>query len=217
MPTDTRMEPRVPLTRERVLRAAIVLADQVGIELLSMRKIGQELGVEAMSLYNHVANKDDLLDGMLDVLVSEIEVPAGGDWRTAMRGSILSARALMLRHPWAPRLIASRPRSSMGPAMLRYMDSIVGCLRQAGFSYEMVHLAGYVMGSRMLGYMQKPFATADGESVPSPADRSRREIPAGEYPNLAEMLSQIHYDDEVEFALGLDLIFDGLERLRKAE
>jgi AcrR family transcriptional regulator len=218
MPTDASGEPRIPLTRERVLRAAITLADQVGIESLSMRKVGHELGVEAMSLYYHVANKDDLLDGMIDVLVSEIEVPAsGGDWRTAMRGRALSARALMLRHLWAPRLIASRPRSRMGPAMVRYMDSVVGCLRQAGFSWEIVHLAGHVMGSRLLGYMQKPYATEDVERAPSPADRSRRENPASEYPNLAEMLSQIHYDDEVEFALGLDLILDGLERLRKAE
>jgi AcrR family transcriptional regulator len=218
MPTDASGEPHLPLTQERVLRAAITLADRLGIESLSMRKVGHELGVEAMSLYYYVANKDDLLDGMLDVLVSEIEAPASrGDWKTALRGSALSARALMLRHPWAPRLIASRPRSRMGPAMVRYLDSVVGCLRQAGFSWEIVHFAGYVMGSRLLGYMQKPFAIEDVESVPSPADRSRREIPASEYPNLAEMLLQMHYDDEVEFALGLDLILDGLERLRKAE
>src|SRR5262245_27866588 len=218
MSTDTTMEPRLPLTRERVLYAAITLADQAGIESLSMRKVGQALGVEAMSLYNHVANKDDLLDGMIDVLVSQIEVPAsGGDWRTALRGSALSARALMLRHSWGPRLIASRPRSRMGPAMVRYMDSVVGCLRQAGFSWELVHLAGHVIGSRLLGYMQKPYAAEDVERVPSPADRSRREMVSGEYSNLAEMLSQSHYSDEVEFALGLDLILDGLERLRKAE
>jgi AcrR family transcriptional regulator len=211
------MEPRVPLTRERVLRAAIRIADQIGIESLSMRKVGQEVGVEAMSLYNHVANKDDLLDGMIDLLMSEIEVPASGDWKTAMRGRALSARALMQRHPWAPRLIASRPRSGMGPAMLRYMDSIVACLRQAGFSYELVHLAGQVMGSRLLGYVQKPFGAEDVERIPSPADRSRQETFATEYPSLAELLSQMDYDDEVEFALGLDLIFEGLERLRKAE
>lgn len=218
MPTFASEEPRIPLTRERVLRAAITIADQVGAESLSMRKIGQELGVEAMSLYYYVANKDDLLDGMLDVLVSEIEIPSGdGDWKTAMRERALSARAVMLRHPWAPRLIASRPKSRMGHAMLRYMDSIVGCLRQAGFSYEMVHLAGQVMGSRLLGYMQKPFAAEDVASGPSLAGRSRREILPGEYSNLAEMFSQIHHDDEVEFASGLDLILDGLERLRKAQ
>jgi hypothetical protein len=217
MPTDARIEPRTPLTRERVLRAAITIADQTGIESLSMRRVGQEVGVEAMSLYNHVANKDDLLDGMIDVLVSEIDVPAnGGDWRMALRGSILSARAVMLRHPWVPRLIASRPRSRMGPAMVRYMDSVVGCLRKAGFSYEMVHFAGHVLGNRLLGYTDKPYAPEDVESVPSPADRSRREISPGEYPNLAEMFSQIHYDDEVEFAFGVDLILDGLEQLRQA-
>jgi len=101
--------------------------------------------------------------------------------------------------------------------MVRYMDSVVGCLRQAGFSWELVHLAGHVIGSRLLGYMQKPYAAEDVERVPSPADRSRREMVSGEYSNLAEMLSQSHYSDEVEFALGLDLILDGLERLRKAE
>src|SRR5258708_39486996 len=117
--TEPNVKRREPLSRERVLLAALLLADAGGIDSMSMRKVGQELGVEAMSLYNHVANKDDLLDGMIDVLVSEIEVPAsGGDWRTALRGSILSARALMLRHPWAPRLIASHPRSRIGPAML---------------------------------------------------------------------------------------------------
>ncbi|HEV2235538.1 MAG TPA: TetR/AcrR family transcriptional regulator C-terminal domain-containing protein [Ktedonobacterales bacterium] len=218
MPTDATVEPRVPLTRERVLRAASALADQIGIESLSMRKIGHELGVEAMSLYNHVAKKDDLLDGMIDLLVREIVVPSNeGDWRTAIRGSALSARALMLRHPWAPRLMASRPRSQMGPAMLRYMDAIIGCLRQAGFSYEMVHLAGQVIGSRLLGYIQKPFSSADRERVASAAVRPRREILAGEYPNLADMLSRTHYDDEVEFTLGLELILDGLERLRQIE
>jgi AcrR family transcriptional regulator len=217
MATGARVEPRVPLTRERVLRAAIGIADRAGVESLSMRKVGQELGVEAMSLYNHVANKEDLLDGVIDLFVSAIEVPAsGGDWKSAIRGSILSARALVLRHPWAPRLIASRPRSRIGPAMLRYMDAVVGCLRQAGFSYELVHLAGQELGSRLLGYIQKPFAIEHVGRIPSPADRSRRETVAGEYPNLAEMLAQIHHDDEVEFARGLDLILNGLERLRQA-
>src|SRR5262245_25424356 len=168
MATDARGQPRAPLTRERVLQVAITIADRVSIEPLSMRKVGQELGVEAMSLYNHVANKDDLLDGMIDILVSEIDLPAGGgDWRTAIRGSADSARALMLHHPWAPRLIASRPRGRMGPALLRYMDSVVSCLKQAGFSYEQVHLAGHVLGSRLLGYVQKPFATENVQSLPS--------------------------------------------------
>jgi AcrR family transcriptional regulator len=217
MPTDASVEPRVPLTQERVLRAAITFADRTGIESLSMRRVGQELGVEAMSLYNHVANKDDLPGGMIDVLVSEIAVPASGDdWRRAMRGSALSARALMLRHPWAPGLIGSRPRSRMRPARLRYMDAIVGCLLRAGFSYALLHLAGQEMSSRLLGYTQKPFASEEVGRVPAPADRHRRETPAGEYPDLAAMLPQNHPDEEVEFARGLDLILDGLERLRKA-
>jgi AcrR family transcriptional regulator len=218
MPTDSSAEPRLPLTRDRVLRAAIAVADQAGIESLSMRKLGQELRVEAMSLYNHVANKDDLLDGMVDLLVSEIVAPhSEGDWKTVIRGRALSARALMLRHPWAPRLIASHPRSRMGPAMLRYMDSVVGCLRQAGFSYEIAHHAGHMLGTRLLGYTQEPFATGEFERGSPPPDRSRRAILPDEYPNLAAMHSQSHHDNEIEFAFGLDLILDGLERLRNAE
>ena len=216
MPTDASGEPRVPLNRERVLRAAITIADRAGIEALSMRKIGQELGVEAMSLYNHVANKNDLLDGMLDVLVSEIALPAsGGDWKAVLRGRALSARALLGRHPWAPSIIASRPRIRMGPSTLRYMDSIAYCLVHAGFSWEMIHHAMHLIGIRMLGYTQDPLDA--GDRVPSMLAVPRRQIPAGEYPNLIEMLAQTHHDDEVEFAFGLDLILDGLERLRKAE
>jgi AcrR family transcriptional regulator len=218
-PTDTSVGSRVPLTRERVLRAAIKVADQRDIETLSMRKVGQELRVEAMSLYNHVANKDDLLDGMIDLLVSEIDIPANrGDWKASLRGSALSARALMQRHPWAPRLIAAHPPSRMGPAMLRYMDAVTNCLRHAGFSWEMAHHAGHVMGSRLLGYTQEPFATGDVERGRLPArDRTRRAIPAGEYPTLAAMLAQIRHDNEVEFAFGLDLIIEGLDRLRQTE
>jgi AcrR family transcriptional regulator len=149
MPIDAGRE-RIPLSRERILRAAITIADQVGIEALSMRKIGQELGVEAMSLYYHVANKDDLLDGMLDLLVSKIEFPVrDGDWKMALREQALSARAVMRRHPWAPRLIASRPRIRMGPTTLRYMDSIAARLLQAGFSWEMIHHAMHLIASRM--------------------------------------------------------------------
>src|SRR5262249_19818589 len=157
----------------------------------------------------------DLLDGMIDLLVSEIDIPDGtGDWKTALRSSALAARALMQGHPWAPRLIASYPRRRMGPALLRYMHAIVDCLRRAGSSYELVHLAGQELGSRLLGYIHKPFAAEDVEYVPSPPpDGSRRGNPAGEYPNLADMLSQIHHDAELEFALGLDLILDGLERM----
>jgi len=212
MPIDASRE-RIPLSRERILRAAITIADQVGIEALSMRKIGQELGVEAMSLYYHVANKDDLLDGMLDLLVSKIEVPVSdGDWKMALREQALSARAVMRRHPWAPRLIASRPRIRMGPTTLRYMDSIAARLLQAGFSWEMIHHAMHLIASRMLGYTQEPLDAGD-RVTPAEAASGWR-ILAGEYPSLAGMLAQTHHDDDTEFAFGLDLILDGLEWLR---
>jgi AcrR family transcriptional regulator len=213
MPIDASRE-RIPLTRERILRAAITIADQVGLESLSMRKIGQEVRVEAMSLYYHVANKDDLLDGMLDLLVSEIEVPAGeAGWKSALRARALSARAVMLRHPWAPRLIASRPRIRMGPTMLRYMDSIADCLLQAGFSWQMIHHAMHLIASRMLGYTSEPLDASD-RVTPAESAAGWRTL-AREYPSLAEMLTQTNHDDAVEFAFGLDLILDGLERLRE--
>jgi AcrR family transcriptional regulator len=216
MATDASGQPRAALTRERVLHAAITIADRAGIDALSMRKLGQELGVEAMSLYNHVANKDDLLDGMLDVLVSEIEPPASGDdWKAALRERALAARALLGRHLWAPRITASRPRIQMGPAMVRYMDAIAGCLVQAGFSWELVHHAMHLLSTRMLGYTPKPLDA--GDRVPQLLTIPRRQIPTSEYPYLTQMLRQTHHDEEVEFAFELDLILDGLERLRKTE
>jgi AcrR family transcriptional regulator len=216
MPTDASGQPRAPLTRERVLHAAITIADRAGIEALSMRKVGQELGVEAMSLYNHVDNKDDLLNGMLDVLVGEIEPPAsGGDWKVALRERALAARALLGRHPWAPRIIVSRPRIQMGPAMVCYMDAAAGCLVQAGFSWELVHHAMHLLSTRMLGYTQEPLDA--GDRVSHMLTIPRRQIPTTEHPYLTQMLRQSHHDEEVEFAFGLDLILDGLERLRKTE
>ena len=123
--------PQVPLSRERVLRAAIHLADEGGIEALSMRKLAQELGVKAMSLYNHVANKNDLLDGIVDVVIGEIEAPdLSTDWKTAMRRRATSTHEMLLRHPWATMVIMSRV--NVGPANLRYVDATLGCLREAG-------------------------------------------------------------------------------------
>jgi AcrR family transcriptional regulator len=216
MDIDASGQPRAPLNRERVLHAAITIADRAGIEALSMRKLGQELGVEAMSLYNHVANKDDLLDGMLDVLVSEIEPPASGDdWKAALRERALEARALLGRHPWAPRITVSRPQIQMGPAIVRYMDAIAGCLVQAGFSWELVHHAMHLLSTRMLGYTQEPLDA--GDRVPRMLTIPRRQIPTSEYPYLTQMLRKTHHDEEVEFAFELDLILDSLERLRKTE
>ena len=214
MSNDASGESRVPLNRERVLRVAIAIADRAGIEALSMRKVGQELGVEAMSLYNHVTNKDDLLDGMLDVLVSEID-PAisGGDWKATLRAKALSVRALLGRHSWAPQIITTRPRIQMGPSMVRYMDSVAGCLVQAGFSWEMVHHAMHLVGIRMLGYTPDPLDAGDRASPIQAIPR--RQIPASEHPNLTSMHLHSHHDEDVEFVFALDLILDGLDRLRK--
>jgi AcrR family transcriptional regulator len=207
------------LSRERVLRAAIVLADRGGIESLTMRNLGQKLGVEAMSLYNHVANKDDILDGMVDVAFSEIDLSsAGTDWRAAMRRRAISAREMLIRHPWAVGLMESR--STAGPATLRHHDSVIGSLRQAGFSIEMAAHAYSVMDSYIYGFalQQMNLPNAAREQAPEVAKAFLHQFRADEYPNLAEMVVEhamkpgYHYANEFEF--GLDLILDGLERLR---
>lgn len=213
-------EPRTPLTKERVLRAAINLADKGGIESLSMRKLGQELRVEAMSLYNHVRNKDDVLDGIADVVVGEIDVePSAADWKTSLRERVISARTVLLRHPWAPRVIQSRTNPS--PAMLRYLESVIGILREGGFSVDLCHHAMHVMGSRVLGFTQELFD--DSKKLgpdPEIAAILAREL-GDKYPYLTEMAMAVSHegglggcDDDVEFEFALDLILDGLERLR---
>jgi AcrR family transcriptional regulator len=217
--TEPEAEPRIPLSRERVLRAAIAFADAKGIESLSMRKLGQELGVEAMSLYKHVANKDDMLDGMVDVVFSEIELPSdGARWRTAMRQRAMSAREALSRHPWAIGLTESRMKP--GPANLRHHDSVIGCLREAGFSIEMAIHAYSVLDSYIYGFALQekslPFDTSD--QVGEVAEIILSQFPGGEYPYLTETVvehvtkSGYEYADEFEF--GLDLILDALERLR---
>src|SRR5947209_8441840 len=142
-------QPRTPLNRDRVLAAALGLADEAGIEALTMRKLGQALGVEAMSLYNHVANKDDLLAGMVDRVAGEIELPpAGGDWAAAVRVSAISAHAALERHPWATTLMMSRG----GPARMRYMDALLRRLREAGFSPELTYHAYHALDAHIFGF-----------------------------------------------------------------
>src|SRR5262245_30635261 len=154
MATRAETKGRETLTKERVLRAAIAVADRVGVDGLSMRKVAQELDVVPMALYRHVANKDEMLDGMLDVVVGEIDPPpADTEWKTAIRERILSARRALLRHPWASRVIESR--SDPGPAMLAYMDSMIGLFRAGGFSMDLTHHAMHAMGSRILGFSQE--------------------------------------------------------------
>ncbi len=220
--TISSTEPRTPLTRQRVLRAAVELADRGGIDALSMRRLGQELGVEAMALYRHVQNKDGLLDGAVDAVVGEIAIlPLGEAWTANVRAQVLTARDVMLRHPWAPRVIVERP--TLGPAILRYLETFMATLERGGFSLELAHHALHVMGSRVLGFTQDPFDN-------SPETRPDPEVAAAfartmaiEYPQLAKLAVAVTHegglggcDDDVEFAFGLDLILDGLERRRAA-
>jgi AcrR family transcriptional regulator len=212
-------KPRIPLSRERVLRSAVAFADQGGIASLSMRKLGDALGVEAMSLYNHVANKNELLDGMVDLVFSEIDLPSGGaGWKTAMRQRAVSARQALSRHRWAIGLMESR--ASPGPATLRHHDAVIGSLRQAGFSIEMAAHAYSVVDSYIYGFALQeaslPFDTA--EETAEVAQMIFKQFPADEYPYLAELtlehVLQPGYDYGNEFEFGLDLILDGLERAR---
>jgi AcrR family transcriptional regulator len=220
--TDPGAEPRARLTRGRVLRAAIGLADDGGIESLTMRKLGEQLGVEAMSLYKYVANKDDLLDGMIDGVFDEIPLPSGETgWRLDMRRRAISIRALMARHPWAIGLMESR--RAPGPATLRHHDAVIGALRAAGFSIELAAHAFSVLDSYIYGFaMQErslPFDTAEQTAEVAQMIFSR--LPADEYPYLAELTTQ-HvlrpgYDYGDEYAFGLDLILDGLEHARRPD
>ncbi len=212
-------EPRARLSRERVLRAAIARADAGGIESLSMRKLGEELGVEAMSLYTHVANKEDLLDGMIDAVFAEIALPNGvDDWRTAMRQRAISTRDVLARHPWATRLMQSRTHP--GPATLRHHDTVIGTLRRAGFSIELTAHAFSALDSYIYGFALQqaslPFET--GEETADLAAAIMAPFAAGEYPHLTELtvehVLQPGYDFGDEFLFGLDLLLDGLERAR---
>jgi AcrR family transcriptional regulator len=205
------------LSRERVVCAAIDLANAGGLEALSMRKLAQTLGVEAMSLYNHVANKDDLLDGMVDAVFAEIgPPPADVDWKTAMRQRACAARDVLTRHPWAIGLLESRLRP--GPATLRHHDAVIGCLRGAGFSIPMAAHAYAVLDSYIYGFALQqaslPFRTA--EETAAMAATFLHQFPTGDFPHLAEFtvrhVLRPGYDFADEFAFGLDLILDGLER-----
>jgi AcrR family transcriptional regulator len=207
------------LNRERVLRTALVLADRDGIASLSMRKIGQALHVEAMSLYNHVANKGDLLDGLVDLVFSEIALPADqADWQTAMRQRAISARDALLRHPWAISLMQSR--TTPGPATLWHHNWVIGSLRAAGFTIDMAAHAFAVLDGYIYGFalqqINLPYHTSqEGAAV---AEHLLRQLLAEQYPHLAEMLIEHAmkpgYDYAAEFEFGLDLILDSLERLR---
>lgn len=233
--------PRTPLSRQRVLSAAVTLADEGGADALSMRKIAQRLGVVPMALYKHVANKDELLDGMIDTVVGEIDPPAeGADWRTTVRLRVLSARRMLLRHPWASAVIETRmkERAAPTPAVMAYLDAMIGVFRAGGFPLDLVHHALHVMGSRLLGFSQELFVDSPGPAgapdrgpspgrapSPDPAALPPEEM-AARYPNIAELARAVAHDarsvvgagcdDQFEFEFALDLTLDGLERLRDA-
>ena len=227
MTADADSKSRTPLTRNRVLEAAIRLADEGGIESLTMRKLARELGVEAMSLYNHVANKGDLVDAIVDLVVSEIDLPASGeDWDVDIRTCAVSAHEALLRHPWACSLVLSPGSMRTSPTpRLRYMEWLLSRLREAGFSPELTYHAYHTLDSHILGFTlwqlghsinAKDLAGGDLADLVA---RFLRELPAADYPNLAEHARQ-HVsapadDGAREFEFGLDLILDGLERARK--
>jgi AcrR family transcriptional regulator len=215
---------RIPLSKDRVLRAAVALADKEGIESLSMRRLAEELGVVPMALYKHVANKDQLLDGLIDVVVGEIDPPiSGADWKSAIRNRILSARRALLRHPWASQVIESRTNPT--PLVMKYMDSMIGMFMAGGFSLDLTHHVMHAMGSRLLGFSQELFndsATMDPQVLAA----MQRQL-AGVYPNIVNLTMAVYHDegsvvgpgcdDQFEFEFALDLLLDGLERLRKRE
>jgi AcrR family transcriptional regulator len=211
---------RTPLTRERILDAAIALADDGGFESLSMRKLAGACGVEAMSLYNHVANKEDLLDGLVDIVFSEIDVPSldETDWRSAMRQRAVSVRDALNRHRWAVGLMEGRMHP--GPATLRNHDAVLGCLRGAGFAFRDAVHAMSVMDAYIYGFaLQEKHLPFDApEEVAHVMEVQRRHVPdMTAYPHLVEVATEMAragYDYATEFAFGLDLILDGLERRR---
>lgn len=209
---------RAQLTREKVVSAAIELADRDGIESLSMRKLAQELGVEAMSLYTHVRNKDDLLNSLADAVIGEIPMSVDGrDWRASLRQLILAARTVMVRHPWAPGAIEAQ--SAPGPGFLRYVNTALGLLREGGFSIAQAHHALHILGSRGLGYTRDLFDDS-GDLEPEAAALLAEQLGAS-HPYVVEMALAVTHegdlggcDDDAEFEFVLDFILDGLARLR---
>lgn len=216
MSERSRKPRREPLDRDRALRAAVELADAEGIEKVSMRRLARGLGVEAMSLYHHVRNKDDILDGMVDAVFAEVELPVeGGDWPAQMRRRADSVRAALLRHPWAIGLMDSR--RSPGPATLRHHDAVIGCLRAAGFSVPMAAHAFSLLDSYVYGFVLQevslPFDTPD--EVEELAGELLAALPAEHYPHLAELtrdhVLQPGYDHSAEFGWGLDRVLAALD------
>jgi len=230
MSTTTARDAERParLTRERVLRTAIELADSSGIDAVTMRRLAELLGVEPMSLYYHLPNKQAILDGVLELVFDEIEHETGGfaievqqadaAWQAKLRERVLAARRVMLRHPWAPSVLESR--TELGLSTARYVDSIVGTLRSGGFSYDLIHHAMHALGSRMYGFSQE----LDSAQGAGDADAESQAAMAAQLPHLSAMLQTVAHDDpdstlgwcddQFEFEFGLDLVLEGLARLK---
>ncbi|MFC9970580.1 TetR/AcrR family transcriptional regulator [Spirillospora sp. NPDC127200] len=224
-------QPRVPLSRRRVLRAAVALADREGLDALTMRRLAQEVGAEAMSLYHHVANKGAVLDGVVEVVLGEVMAAVDGieapppeeDWRAALRARILAARQVLLRHRWAPQVLETRTTTS--PAVIAYYDHVVALLRAGGFSFDLAHRALHVLGSRALGFTQELFRPDPGQTANAQAAAMMEQM-AEQFPNIVGMLADAVHDDpggtlgfcddQFEFEFALDLILEGLERHRAA-
>lgn len=226
---DAEVEPRIPLSRGRVLRAAVELADREGLDALTMRRLAQELGVEAMSLYHHVANKEAVLDGIAEVVVGEAQAAveaaalpaAADDWQAALRARILMARSVMLRHPWAPSVLETR--REMNSTIVAWFDQLLGVLVEGGFSFDLAHHAMHALGSRALGFTQELFVPDDTE-VGEEQAMAMFEQMAEQFPYITGMMAEVVHDDadstlgwcddQAEFEFGLDVLLDGLERRR---
>jgi len=215
------MTERIPLNRERVLHAAVALADEIGIESLSMRRLAQQLGVVPMALYKHVAHRDELIEGMVDTLIAEIDPPTmDAAWRPAVRARVLSARRALQRHAWARQALESRTAKT--PTVLAYMDSIIGIFLAGGFSADLTHHVMHAFGSRMWGLTQEVFD--DSANPPEPPDEATFARLASAFPNVATMAVSASHDpesivgsgcdDQFEFEFALDLLLDGFERLK---
>jgi AcrR family transcriptional regulator len=209
----------VPLSRDRVIATAVDLADDAGLDATSMRRLADALGVTPMALYKHVADRERLIDGMVDLIVTEITpAPAGGTWRERLRARILSARAVIERHAWARGAIETRTTAS--PIVLTYMDGLIGILRDGGFSLDLVHNGMHALSTRMWGFTREVFPTPQ-----LPADPEGQAAMLAEYsrafPNIVAMAGAVEHsggcDDQAEFEFALDLMLDGFERAQAAE
>ena len=218
------VSPRPRLNRESVLRSAAALADEIGIDALSMRRLAQELGVVPMALYKHVANKEELLDGLIEIVVGEIDPPqAGIPWREAVRARVLSAREVLLRHAWARRVLETRVNQT--PAVLGYMESFIGMFLAGGLSVDLTHHVMHALGSRMWGFTQELFDGSAAQPTAPEQQAAMMAQMAAVYPNILAVATVARHrsetvvgygcDDRFEFEFALDLMLDSFERLHE--